>query len=95
MLLSWKAKISEVVNMYTISCENAKKNLQNLIDMALGDEDLVNIVSDQGNVILLNETNYKNIMLTLEVCKNQKFKDSLLDNMNNLEDFVDESDVEW
>ena len=57
MLLSWKAKISEVVNMYTISCENAKKNLQNLIDMALGDEDLVNIVSDQGNVILLNETN--------------------------------------
>lgn len=81
--------------MYSVSTEKAKQNLQNLIDITLDNEDLVNIVSDKGNVILLNETNYNNLMLTLEVYKNSNFKNSLLENINHLEEFVDESEVDW
>lgn len=81
--------------MHSITVDKAKEDLQNLINITLDNEDLVNIVSDKGNVILLNKTNFNNIMLTLDVYKNQEFKDSLIQNMNNLDEFVDESEVEW
>ena len=80
--------------MHSITIENAKKDLQNLINITLNGNDLINIVSDKGNVILLNEDSYNNLLLTSEVNANPEFKNSLIMNLKT-NDFVDESAVEW
>lgn len=80
--------------MHSVTVENAKKDLQNLINITLNGNDLINIVSDKGNVILLNENSYNDLLLTSEVNNNPKFKNSLIQNLKT-DDFIDESEVEW
>ena len=80
--------------MHSVTVENAKKDLQNLINITLNGNDLINIVSDKGNVILLNENSYNDLLLTSEVNNNPKFKNSLIQNLKT-DDFIYESEVEW
>lgn len=80
--------------MHSVTVENAKKDLQNLINITLNGNDLINIVSDKGNVILLNENSYNDLLLTSEVNNNPEFKNSLIQNLKT-DDFIDESKVEW
>lgn len=81
--------------MLNTTVANAQKNLQSLIDMTIDSNELVSIVSDKGNVVLLNEDDYHNLLLTLEVYNNPEFKNSLIQASNSINEFIDESEVEW
>jgi PHD/YefM family antitoxin component YafN of YafNO toxin-antitoxin module len=86
---------SEVKNVYTTTIANAQRNLQTLIDMTLDGNELINIASDKGNVLIINEQEYRNLILTLEVEANPVFKQSLVDAVNDIDNAVDEKDVIW
>ena len=82
--------------MYNTTINNALGNLKSLIDLAINEAEIINIATDKGNVVMLNESDYRNLLLTLEVEANPEFKQTLIDADNTpLDEFIDESDVEW
>lgn len=82
--------------MYTTNITNARNDLYNLVDMAISDSEPVNIVTKNGNAIILSEADYNALIETLYLSSNPEYKKSLLDLTNVGEDeFVDESELNW
>ncbi|MCL2740274.1 MAG: hypothetical protein FWE47_03695 [Oscillospiraceae bacterium] len=79
---------------YNTTMSNAQANFEKLIHDALTFGNVVNIATDQGNVIMLSEQEYRDLVLTLEVEKNPEFVKSL-DEARNSDDWTDESEVIW
>ena len=84
----------EVNDVFSTTINNARQNFDNLVSMALNNNEVINVVTDNGNIIMLSEDDYRDILLTLEVCANPDFKRSLHEAAES-DDFVDESEVEW
>ena len=82
-------------DMYHTTMDNALQNFKDLIHLTLTSNEAINIVTNAGNVVMLSESDYRDLLLTLEVELNPSFKQSLLDISSSKEDFLDESDVEW
>ncbi|GHV24744.1 hypothetical protein FACS189465_2210 [Clostridia bacterium] len=82
--------------MYNINITKARDNLYNLVNMAIEDNEIINISTKNGNAILVNETDYNSVIETLYLSSNIEYKKSLLDAKNTpLEECVDEEEVEW
>ena len=87
---------SEVNSMYNTTINNAITNFPSLIRNALNSEEIINIATDEGNVIMLSEQEYRNLILTVEVYQNTPFLKSLINAENEpLEECVDVKDLEW
>jgi len=82
--------------MTNVTLNNAVKNLDSLIEQTLDNDDIINVATDGGNVIIISEENYRALLLTAEVNANPAFKESLLQGLNApLSDFVSENEVDW
>ncbi|BED92940.1 MAG: type II toxin-antitoxin system Phd/YefM family antitoxin [Candidatus Paraimprobicoccus trichonymphae] len=82
--------------MYNINITKARDNLYNLVNMAIEDNEIINISTKNGNAILVNETDYNSVIETLYLSSDIEYKKSLLDAKNTpLEEYVDEEKVEW
>jgi PHD/YefM family antitoxin component YafN of YafNO toxin-antitoxin module len=82
--------------MQTITLNNAIKNFADLPPQILGGDEVVNIATDNGNLILISEESYKNLVLLSEVNANPEFKKSLLAGLHSPPDaLVPESEVQW
>lgn len=87
---------AKVSNMYTTNITNARNNLYNLVDMAINDSEPVNIVTKNGNAVLLSEADYNALIETLYLSSNAEYKKSLLDLATAGDsEFVDESELKW
>lgn len=82
--------------MYTTNITNARNDLYNLVDMAINDSEPINIVTKNGNAVILSEADYNALIETLYLSSNAEYKKSLLDLEKAGEDeFVDESELLW
>lgn len=82
--------------MYNVNITNARNDLYNLVDMAIKDSEPVNIVTKNGNAVIISESDYNSLIETLYLSSDPNFKKSLLEGANApLEDFVDESELNW
>jgi len=82
----------DIIRHTTLS--NVSNNIDSFIDATLIDNEIIGITTDLGNVIMMNEDNYKDLLLTLEVYSNKNFTKSLIEATQD-EDLVDESEVSW
>lgn len=90
------ADFKKVKNLYTTNITNARNDLYNLVDMAISDNEPVNIVTKNGNAVILSEADYNALIETLYLSSNAEYKKSLLDLKNaKKSDFVDESELKW
>lgn len=81
--------------MYHINVTNARKELYNLLSMAIRDSEPVSISTKNGNAVLISEADYNALLETLYLSSDLAYKQSLLDGKNTpLSDCVDESDVD-
>jgi len=64
--------------MQTITLNNAIKNFAALPPQILHGDEVINVATDDGNIILISEENYRNLVLQCEVNANPAFKESLL-----------------
>jgi PHD/YefM family antitoxin component YafN of YafNO toxin-antitoxin module len=79
-----------------MTLNNAVKNLPALTPQIIGYDEVVNIATDEGNIIIISEDSYKSLLLTAEVGANPKFKASLLEGLYAApDDLVSENEVEW
>ena len=73
---------------------NVTNNISNFVDATLIDNEVIGITTDSGNIVMMNEDSYKDLLLTLEVYSNKSFTKSLLETSQD-EDLVDEGEVSW
>lgn len=82
--------------MYNTNVSNAQTELSTLVSMAIEDNEVINISTKDGNVVLINENDYKALLETLYLTSDPNYKQSLLDGKNiPLSDCIDKSDVKF
>ena len=88
--------LAEVIYMYNTNVTNARANLYNLVNMAINDNEIININTKNGNAVLLNEADYNSLIETLYLSTDPEYKKSLVMGLNTpLEQCIDEDEVEW
>nr|DAQ07618.1 MAG TPA: antitoxin [Caudoviricetes sp.] len=82
--------------MYNTNVTNARANLYNLINMAIDNNEVININTKNGNAVLISAEDYNSLIETLYLSSDPEYKKSLINGKNTpLEDCVDEEEVEW
>lgn len=82
--------------MYNTNVTSARAKLYELVNMAIDDNEVINISSKKGNAVIISEADYNSLLETLYLSSDPVYKQSLIDGKNTpLEDCVDESDVTW
>ena len=82
--------------MYNTNVTNARANLYNLINMAIDNNEIININTKNGNAVLISEEDYNSLIETLYLSADPEYKKSLIDGKNTpLEECVDEEEIEW
>ena len=82
--------------MYNINVTNARAKLYDLINMAIDDNEVVNISTKNGNAVIISESDYNSLLETLYLSSDSVYKQSLIDGKNSpLSECIPESDVKW
>mgnify|MGYP002543408165 CR=1 FL=1 len=82
--------------MYNTNITNARAKLYELVNMAIDDNEIINISTKNGNAVMLSEEDYNSLLETLYLSSDPVYKQSLIDGKNTpLSDCIDESDVNW
>lgn len=82
--------------MYNTNVTNARANLYNLINMAIDNNEVININTKSGNAVLISEEDYNSLIETLYLSSDPEYKKSLINEMKTpLEECVDEEEIEW
>ena len=80
--------------MYSTTISNAQRNLDSLVSMALTQDEIINLVSDQGNVIMLSEFEYRSLRETIEILSHPDYLKTIIDGINTpLSDCISLSEV--
>ena len=82
--------------MYNTNVTNARANLYNLINMAIDNNEIININTKNGNAVLISEEDYNSLIETLYLSSDPEYKRSLINGKNTpLEECIDEEEIEW
>lgn len=82
--------------MYNTNVTNARANLYNLINMAIDNNEVININTKNGNAVLISEEDYNSLIETLYLSSDPEYKRSLINGKNTpLEECIDEEEIEW
>ncbi|MDR2656109.1 MAG: hypothetical protein LBC56_08630 [Oscillospiraceae bacterium] len=82
--------------MQNTTVSTAKNNLEFLINSILEMGETVNIATNDGNVIMLSEFEYRSLLETLDIYAHPDYMQSLIDAANeSREDWVEISEEEW
>jgi len=73
-----------------------RENVISMMEQAVKYNEPVNISTENGNAVLMSESDYKDIMATLEIYNNPVLHNKILKGLDtDLSDCVPEEDVEW
>ncbi len=82
--------------MYNTNITNARSNLYNLVNMAINDNEPINIVTKNGNAVIISENDYNALLETLYLSNDPKVKKEIIDGKNTqLDKCINESEIEW
>ena len=82
--------------MYNTNVTQARANLYNLVNMAIDNNEVININTKNGNAVIISEADYNSLIETLYLSSNPNIKNSIIEGLNTpIEECIDESDVAW
>lgn len=82
--------------MYNTNVTNARANLYNLVNMAIDNNEIININTKNGNAVLISEADYNSLIETLYLSSDPEYKKSLIVGKNTpLEECINEEEIEW
>jgi len=82
--------------MYNTNVTQARANLYNLVNMAIDNNEIININTKNGNAVIISEADYNSLIETLYLSSNPTIKSSIIEGLNTpIEECIDESDVSW
>ena len=89
-----KVPANEETKMFRTNINYARIRLQSLANKAKTEP--VSISTKNGSVVLIDEAEYRGLLLSAELKQNTKFLNSLIELANAPDsEFVDESEVAW
>jgi len=68
--------------MYNTNVQQAKNNLKMLVDMAIKGSETINIVSEKGNVVMIDESSYNSMQETIYLLSKPLVKQEIIDGLN-------------
>ncbi len=75
---------------------NLRQNLFEILKQTIKYNEIVNITTKDGNVVMMSEEDFNGIIATLELSSNSVMKEKILAGKETPpEDCVDESEVIW
>ena len=82
--------------MQNTNATSFRKNLFNILEQTIKFNEPINISTKDGNAIVLSEEDYNDMVETLRVNADPKYKAILIENKNTpFEDCIAEAEVEW
>ena len=82
--------------MININITNFRKNIYSLIEQTIKYNEPINVSTKDGNAILISEEDYRNLMETLYIESVPGLKEDIINGMKEpIEEFIDESEVDW
>lgn len=84
--------------MSTTNATNFRSHLFEYLDNVVECNDTLKITTKKGNAIIISESDYNDIMSTLEITNNKEVLKDIKDGLNNLENpnyWTDESEVDF
>ena len=82
--------------MYNTNVTSARANLYKLLDMAIDNNEIINISTKSGNAVIISEADYNSLIETLYLSSDPVYKQSLIDGKNTpLSECVKMDDVAW
>lgn len=77
--------------MYNTNIANAQDNLYSLVNMAIEDNEVININTTIGNALIINSDDYSSLIETLYLSSDTEYKKELIEAHNAPEeDFITE-----
>ncbi|HHX18826.1 MAG TPA: type II toxin-antitoxin system Phd/YefM family antitoxin [Clostridiaceae bacterium] len=75
---------------------NFRKNLFELINQTIKYGEPVNVITKDGNAIVLSEDDYNGLLETLELLSTPGMKEKIVEGMNTpIDECLEESEVQW
>ena len=82
--------------MTNTNITNFRKNIYEMLDLAIEYNEPINVSTKKGNAIVLSEEDYNNLMETLYIESIPGLKEEILERGNAPDDeFISEDEVEW
>lgn len=82
--------------MYNTNITNARANLYNLVNMAIDNNEIININTKNGNAVLISEEDYNSLIETLYLSADPEYKKILIEGKTEkIEDCIDEDELNW
>ncbi len=82
--------------MTNINITNFRKDIYELLKRTIQFNEPVNVSTKDGNVVVLSEEDYNNLMETLYISSIPGLKEKITEGMNeSLDDCISEDDVKW
>lgn len=82
--------------MTNVNITNFRKDIYELLKQTIKFNEPVNVSTKDGNVVVLSEEDYNNLMETLYISSIPGLKEEIVKRMNaDDEEFLSEDEVEW
>lgn len=82
--------------MINTNIVNFKKNISGLFEQTIKYNEPINISTEDGNVVLLSEDDYNNLMETLYLTSIPGMKECIVEGLSTpISDCIPEDEVEW
>lgn len=75
---------------------NLRKNLFKILDSVIKFNETVTVVTKEGNAVLISEEDYNGMLATVEIYKNPKLKNKIIEGLNTpISEAVNEKEIDW
>ncbi|RQD68596.1 MAG: type II toxin-antitoxin system Phd/YefM family antitoxin [Tindallia sp. MSAO_Bac2] len=82
--------------MINTNATNFRKNLFSILEQTIKYNEPVNIVTKDGNAVIISEDDYKGLMETLYLCSIPTMRQQIMEGLQSpLEECIPEDEVEW
>ncbi len=82
--------------MTNTNITNLRKNLFDYIDLAVTYNDVINVNTKNGNAVILSEDDYRGLIETLNLSKNEIVRNEIVEGINTpIEECIPASEVKW
>lgn len=84
--------------MSTINVTNFRNGLFKYLEKAIEYNDVLKVSTKKGNAVIISESDYNDMLATLEIISNKETLENIVNGLNNIDNpdyWVDESEVDF
>lgn len=82
--------------MINTNVTNFRKNLFNILEQTIRYNEPVNIITKDGNAVMISEEDYKGLMETLYLCSIPNMRERIMTSIDtSIDECVAEEEVKW